>query len=93
MGTHQQTFLLAADKFYEITVLAMEVEVVKIETKHLCSFGRYLYVVRIRQRKCLHMDYYVEKVHDFGAYPTSDMADAVADAIKSGEIKIDMDLI
>ena len=39
------------------------------------------------------MDYYVEKVHDFGAYPTSDMADAVADAIKSGEIKIDMDLI
>lgn len=29
MGTHQQTFLLAADKFYEITVLDMKEKIIR----------------------------------------------------------------
>lgn len=68
------------------------VEIKKIELPYQHSFGRYLYVVRVRQRKCMQMDYYLEKVHDFGAYESQDMAECVAEAIKKGEIIVDMDV-
>lgn len=70
----------------------MNVEIVEISSLISAEIAKTIYVVRLTHRICIHMDYYQEKVHDFGAYESHDMALAVMNAIKDGKIKVAIDL-
>lgn len=70
----------------------MEIEIVEVLSPIGSDKAITLYVVRLRQRVCIHMDFYAESMRDFGAYESYGMAEAVANAIKNGDIKVALDL-
>lgn len=66
----------------------MKIEIVEVSSPISSDKAITLYVVRLRQKVCIHMDFYAESMRDFGAYESQDVAEAVVNAIKNGDIKL-----